>query len=90
MASGGRRSVVDVALRGGMMEATQSPSRAKVLDRLRLGDRTFHFLTRSAALAVLGILGGVMFSLVVGAIQKVWGTEIKDASGKALFVSSSN
>src|SRR5262245_24231185 len=27
---------------------------------------------------------------VVGAIQKVWGTDIKDASGKALFVPTSN
>ena len=27
---------------------------------------------------------------VVQAIEKVWGTEIKDASGKALFVPSSN
>ena len=67
MQSGGRESVADVALRGGLMEATQSPSRAKVLGRLRLGDKTFHLLTRAAALAVLGILGGVIFSLAVGA-----------------------
>ena len=37
------------------------------MDRLRLGDTAFRLLTRAAALAVLGILGGVMFSLVVGA-----------------------
>jgi len=67
MQSGGRESVVDVALRGGVIEATLTPSRAKVLDRLRVGDKVFRLLTRAAALAVLGILGGVMFSLVVGA-----------------------
>src|SRR5215468_12209384 len=68
MQSGGRETVADIALRGGAITATQSPSRAKVLDRLRLGDTAFRILTRAAALAVLGLLGGVIFSLIVGAV----------------------
>jgi len=60
--------VVDVALRGGVIEAPQSLSRAKVLDRLRIGDKAFRILTRAAALAVLGLLGGVIFSLIVGSL----------------------
>jgi phosphate transport system permease protein len=44
-----------------------SPSRSKVLDRLRIGDIAFRNLTRGAAVAVLVILGGVMISLVMGA-----------------------
>ena len=68
MQSGGRETVADIALRGGAITATQSPSRAKVLDRLRLGDTAFRILTRAAALAVLGLLGGVIFSLIVGAL----------------------
>jgi phosphate transport system permease protein len=45
---------------------SEAPSRAKVLDRLRVSDIFFRNLTRSAAVAVLIILGGVMFSLAMG------------------------
>ena len=41
--------------------------RAKVLERLRLSDAAFRILTRSAAIAVLVILGGIIVSLMVGA-----------------------
>jgi phosphate transport system permease protein len=44
-----------------------APSRSKVLDRLRFSDIAFRNFTRAAAIAVLVILGGVMFSLIVGA-----------------------
>jgi len=45
-----------------------TPSRAKVIARLRLGDAGFRLLTKGAAISVLVILGGVMFSLVVGSL----------------------
>ena len=60
--------MVDVALRGEGSFVADVPSRAKVIARLRLGDTAFHFLTKAAAVGVLIILGGVMFSLVVGAL----------------------
>jgi phosphate transport system permease protein len=46
----------------------QGLSRAAVLRRLRVGDAVFRVLTRSGALAVLALLGGVIFSLIVGAM----------------------
>jgi phosphate transport system permease protein len=60
--------VTDIALRGAAMDAAEVPSRAKVLQRLRLGDLVFRTLTRTAAVAVLVLLGGVIFSLVVGSL----------------------
>jgi phosphate transport system permease protein len=60
--------VVDVALRGGGAVIADMPSRAKVIARLRLGDTGFRLLTKGAAISVLVILGGVMFSLVVGSL----------------------
>jgi len=42
-------------------------SRAKILDRLRLGDIVFHNITRAAAVVVLVILGGVIVALISGA-----------------------
>jgi phosphate transport system permease protein len=68
MPPAGRRSVTDMALRGAAIDAMDVPTRAKVLQRLRLGDWIFHMLTRTAAIAVLLILGGVIFSLVVGSL----------------------
>jgi phosphate transport system permease protein len=40
--------------------------RAKVLQRLRIGDIFYHQLTRAAAIAVLVILGGIIISLIHG------------------------
>jgi phosphate transport system permease protein len=64
----GRRPVVDVALSGRTADVADVPSRAKVIARLRLGDTAFRLLTKAAAVGVLVILGGVMFSLVVGSL----------------------
>jgi phosphate transport system permease protein len=50
------------------LRVSEAPSRAKVLDRLRRGDGIFRILTRSAALGVLVILGGVIVSLIIGSI----------------------
>ncbi len=68
MQSAGRQSVADVALRGDIGTTMETPSRAKVLGRLRLGDMAFRQLTRAAALTVLLILGGVIGALIIGAV----------------------
>ena len=60
--------MVDVALQGAGISAVDHVDRAKVLQRLRLGDVAFRHLTRSAALAVLVILGGIIVSLVWGSL----------------------
>ncbi|MGA8825141.1 MAG: phosphate ABC transporter permease subunit PstC [Pseudolabrys sp.] len=58
--------MVDVALQGGAVSAAEQVDRAKVLQRLRLGDVAFRHLTRAAAITVLVILGGIIVSLVYG------------------------
>jgi len=60
--------VVDVALQGTGISAVDHVDRAKVLQRLRLGDVVFRHITRAAALAVLIILGGIIVSLVLGSL----------------------
>jgi phosphate transport system permease protein len=61
-----RRDVVDLALQGGAIESREATSRSKALAKLQLSDAVFRHLTRIAAFAVLLILSGVIFSLVVG------------------------
>src|SRR5262245_42898489 len=68
MEPAGRRAVVDVALQGDVAVGDERMSRAKALDRLRLGDAIFRILTRAAAIGVLVILGGVIVSLFIGSI----------------------
>src|SRR5207344_168342 len=68
MQSTGRRSVVDVALQGTGISTAAQVDRAKVLQRLRLGDAAFRHLTRAAAITVLIILGGIIISLVWGSL----------------------
>jgi phosphate transport system permease protein len=63
-----RRSVVDVALQGDAVEVDAVAARAKALNRLRVGDMIFRALTRAAAIGVLVILGGVIISLIDGAL----------------------
>jgi phosphate transport system permease protein len=63
-----RQSVADVALQGDAAELDAVSSRAKALDRLRLGDLIFRILTRTAAIGVLLLLGGVILSLILGSI----------------------
>ena len=60
--------MVDVALSGGRDVISAVPSRAKVLDRLRLGDIIFRNVTRGAAVLVLVILGGVIVALISGSL----------------------
>ena len=59
--------MVDLALQGQSVVTGEIQSRAKILDRLRIGDNAFRQLTRAAAVMVLAILGGVIISLLVGA-----------------------
>jgi phosphate transport system permease protein len=68
MQSTGRRPVVDVAFQGGAISVIARADRAKVLGRLRMGDAVFRNLTRTAAVAVLIILGGIIVSLVYGSL----------------------
>jgi phosphate transport system permease protein len=63
-----RSRLADIALRGGAALSGEATARRKVLDRLRLSDAVFQHLTRAAAIGVLLILGGVIASLVDGAI----------------------
>ena len=58
--------MVDVALQGGAAMTTPQVDRAKVLRRLQLGDAFYRNLTRTAAITVLAILGGIIISLVDG------------------------
>jgi phosphate transport system permease protein len=67
-----RRSVVDVALQeAGVVSVEGAVARAKVLDRLRLGDAAFRHVTRAAAVGVLLLLSGVIISLVVGSLPAI-------------------
>ena len=68
MQPAGRSPVTDLALQSSSLSASEAPSRAKVLVRLRRSDDLFRILTRSAALAVLVILGGVIVSLIIGSL----------------------
>ncbi len=60
--------MVDVALTGTGALPEEMVSRARVLDRLRLGDLVFRNLTRAAAILVLIILSGVIIALVSGSL----------------------
>jgi phosphate transport system permease protein len=68
MGPAGRPPVVDVALPGEAAAMSGVSSRAKVIERLRLGDKVFRLLTKTAAIGVLIILGGVTFSLIDGSL----------------------
>ena len=68
MGPAGRPSVVDVALPNGAAVMSNASSRAKAIERLRLGDIAFRWLTKGAAIGVLIILGGVLFSLIEGSL----------------------
>jgi phosphate transport system permease protein len=60
--------MADVALPVQSIPTIASSSRAKALERLRLGDVGFRILTRAAAITVLALLGAVILSLVSGSL----------------------
>jgi phosphate transport system permease protein len=71
MQPAGRQPVVDVAFSDRIAGTAEAEARTKVLDRLRLGDAVFRNLTRAAAIGVLLLLSGVIFSLVQGSIPAI-------------------
>ncbi len=68
MESAGRRPVVDLALPEGAIVSVEATARARVLDRLRLGDAAFRYLTQAAAIGVLALLSGVIIALISGSL----------------------
>jgi phosphate transport system permease protein len=60
--------MVDAALPRHVMSTAEVSDRASMLGRLRVGDAAFRILTRTAAMTVLAILGGVIVSLIIGAL----------------------
>jgi phosphate transport system permease protein len=60
--------VVDVTWQEAEVGVQDVAERAKVLNRLRIGDVVFHRITKTAAVFVLVVLGGVIVSLFLGAL----------------------
>jgi phosphate transport system permease protein len=60
--------VADIALPAQTATTFAQSARARALDRMRLGDAGFRMLTRTAAIAVLLILGAVIVSLISGSL----------------------
>jgi phosphate transport system permease protein len=60
--------VSEVALNDTTLRGNEARSRAAVLHRLRATDTAFRILTRTAVLAVLAILSGVILALVIGSV----------------------
>lgn len=63
--------MADVALQGGNIAVAEVADRGKVLQKLRMTDIGFRWLTRGAAIAVLLILGGIIVSLVWGSLEAI-------------------
>ena len=64
-----KRSVVDIALQSGALATEAEQSRSKAIQRLRLIDTVFRWLTRLSAIAVLVLLGGVIIALIEGSMM---------------------
>jgi len=60
--------MAEAALSSVAKALAHSQSRERVLRRFEFGDSLFHVVTRSSAIAVLILLGGVILSLVQGSI----------------------
>src|SRR3569623_278659 len=57
-----------MAVDSNVMDAAGPYDRAKALSAFKLGDVTFYWITRLSAISVLLILGGIIISLIVGAL----------------------
>jgi phosphate transport system permease protein len=66
-----RDPVVDMTAEGSAYSVAEAPSRTKVLNRLRLTDRTFYWLTRLSAIGVLIILGAAILALIDGSMLAI-------------------
>jgi phosphate transport system permease protein len=69
--SGRRDPVVDMTAEGAAYSVADAPSRMKILNQLRLSDRTFYWLTRLSAIFVLLILGGAILALIDGSMLAI-------------------
>ncbi len=61
-------ALADIAVKGAHVAYEDAVRRARALSGFRIRDKTFHWLTFGAAVAVLLILGGVIASLIHGSI----------------------
>jgi phosphate transport system permease protein len=68
MKAPGGDSVADVTWQEQAMELPDVGARARVLNKLRINDIVFRYLTRASAVFVLVMLGGVIVSLGIGAM----------------------
>src|SRR5881628_1624314 len=60
-----------MAVQGDVMDAAGPYDRARALSAFKLGDVTFYWITRACAISVLLILGGIILSLIVGALPAI-------------------
>lgn len=60
--------MTDVALERAGLGAPDVAARADALNRLRLSDFVFRLVTRTSAIMVLALLGGVIIALIIGAM----------------------
>jgi phosphate transport system permease protein len=67
----GRDSMADITLQGGAVRIRVPTPRAKAIERMRRMDIAFRLLTRSAVIAVLMLLGGVILSLMIGSLPAI-------------------
>ena len=79
--------MADIAIQERGLIAPAAGSRAKVLDRLRLGDAAFRQLTRAAAIGVLVLLSAVIISLIRGSIPAL---KTSGETAPLLFTSLNN
>lgn len=61
----------DMAMKSSSVATGQVVDRSKALGALKLGDSTFRWMTLIAAIAVLLLLGGVIWSLIEGSIPAI-------------------
>ena len=64
----GEESVADVPWLQTSLGVQDPAQRAAVLNKLKLNDIIFHYLTRASAIFVLVMLGGVIVSLIIGSV----------------------
>ena len=60
-----------MAVERDVIEAAGPYDRARALSAFKLGDVTFYWITRACAISVLLILGGIIISLIVGALPAI-------------------
>ena len=69
--------MADITVQSASMDSVGPHDRARALKAFKLGDSAFYWTTRSCAILVLLILGGIILSLIVGAwpAMKAFGFE---------------